>query len=184
MDEHTRQNLADIRSADSTRQNEAYYALMAATETPVAWAYDAWDDLLAMLRDPDNHQRAIGAQLLVNLAQRSDPDERILHDFDALLAVTRDERFVTARHSLQALWKVGTAGEAQRRLVVDGLAARFRDCASEKNSTLVRYDISEALRNLYNATGDATIRERALALIETEDDLKYRKKYARPWRAT
>jgi hypothetical protein len=29
---------------------------------------------------------------------------------------------------------------------------------------------------------DETIREKALALIETEEDLKYRKKYAGEWR--
>jgi len=38
------------------------------------------------------------------------------------------------------------------------------------------------LRNVYDHVKDETIREKALALIETEDDLKYRKKYATVWR--
>ena len=42
---------------------------------------------------------------------------RMLKDFDKLLAVTKDERFVTARHCLQSLWKVGAAGPEQRRTV-------------------------------------------------------------------
>jgi hypothetical protein len=36
---------------------------------------------------------------------------------------------------------------------------------------------------VFDAAKDEKIRERALELIETEDDLKYRKKYAGVWRA-
>jgi hypothetical protein len=31
--------------------------------------------------------------------------------------------------------------------------------------------------------GGAVMREMALELIDSEDDLKYRRKYARPWKA-
>jgi len=55
--------------------------------------------MVESLTHMDNHVRAIAAQVLCNLA-RSDPENRILKDFDALLAVTKDERFVTARHCL------------------------------------------------------------------------------------
>ena len=43
--------------------------------------------------------------MLANLT-KSDPEKRILKDFDALLSVTKDERFVTARHTMQSIWKV------------------------------------------------------------------------------
>jgi hypothetical protein len=59
----------------------------------------------------------------------------------ALLNVTRDERFVTARYRLQSLWKVGVVGEAQRKVMLKGLVAQFQECAAEKNCTPVRYDI-------------------------------------------
>jgi hypothetical protein len=154
---------------------------MAATEIPVVWAYEVWDELLAGLRDKDNHVRAITAQVLSNLA-KSDPEMRMLHDFAALLAVTKDERFVTARHCLQSLWKVGLAGEEQQKVCVDGLEQRFHECSTEKNCTLIRYDIIQDLRSMYDAVNDERIREKALALIETEEDLKYRKKYATLWR--
>ena len=52
----------------------------------------------------DNHNRAIAAQVLCNLA-KSDPQYRMLKDFGALLAVIKDERFVTARHCMQAVKK-------------------------------------------------------------------------------
>jgi hypothetical protein len=106
MDKTIRAHLDNIRSDDGQLQNKAYNELMKITEAPVGWAYEAWDELLDGLKHKDNHVRAISAQLLANLA-KSDPKGRMLKDFEALLAVTKDERFVTARHCLQNIWKVG-----------------------------------------------------------------------------
>lgn len=181
MDKTYRSILDDLYSPDKDRQNQAYNNLLSATEQPVDWAYHAWDELLDALRHKDNHVRAIASQVLINLA-KSDPEGRMLTDFDRLLEVTKDERFVTARHCLQSLWKIGTVGEPQRRLVVDGLTRRYNEAPAEKNGTLIRYDILEGMRRLYDITGDESIRERALALIETEQDEKYRKKYASLWK--
>jgi hypothetical protein len=177
----TRTNLNNLWSSDRELQNQAFTAILKATDKPVDWAYEAWDEVVANLSHKDNHNRAIAAQVLCNLA-KSDHKGRILKDFNALLAVTRDERFVTARHCMQALWKVGAAGKKQQKRLVGGLTVRFAECATETNCTLIRYDISQSLRNLYNATKDEKVREQALELIETEPDLKYRKKYATVWR--
>jgi hypothetical protein len=133
------------------------------------------------LTHKDNHRRAIAAQVLCNLA-KSDPKERMLKDFASLLTVTKDERFVTARHCMQSLWKVGVAGKKQQKMLVNGLAGRFKECITEKNCTLIRYDIIQSLRNMYDVVGDEKVKGRALELIETEDDLKYRKKYAGLWK--
>ena len=140
MDKATQAAFAAVRSGDKDARTAGYYALLEATAQPVDWAYDEWDALLGDLKHKDNHRRSIAAQVLCNLAI-SDPDNRMATDFPALLAVTKDQRFVTARHALQALWRVGLAGGAQRRMVVDGLSARFAEAAGEKNGTLVRYDI-------------------------------------------
>jgi hypothetical protein len=181
MDTTTRTNLDNIRSQDRELQNKAYFYLLEATEKPVDWAYEAWDELVKGLTDKDNHVRAIAAQILANLA-RSDPEKRMLKDFDALLVVTKDERFVTARHCMQSIWRVGIAGKEQQKRLVDGLERRFAECVNEKNCTLIRYDILQGLRNLYDAVKDEGVKEKALELIETENDLKYRKKYASLWR--
>jgi hypothetical protein len=181
MDEITRTNLDNLRSDDKDLQNTAFFVVLAATDNPVDWAYDVWDGMIADLRHKDNHRRAIAAQVLCNLA-KSDPDSRMFKDFEALLAVTKDERFVTARHCLQALWKVGLAGKAQQNLLVDGLERRFNECITEKNCTLIRYDIVKGLRDLYDHVKDEAVKQKALALIETETDVKYRKKYASVWR--
>lgn len=183
MDAQTRTHFEHIFGEDRELQNQAFTSLLAATDQPVDWAYEVWDDLVTALRHKDNHVRAIAAQILANLA-KSDPEMRMVRDFEALLAVTKDERFVTARHCLQSIWKVGAAGPEQQKILVRGLERRFRECTSEKNCTLIRYDITVGLRNLYDAVKDETIKEKSVELIAAEEDLKYRKKYATVWRGT
>jgi hypothetical protein len=181
VDEALSRALADVRSSDRGVQNSAYRAVMEATEVPVAWAYEVWDRVVADLRDTDNHVRAIAAQLLCNLA-KSDPEQRIVRDFPALLEVTRDSRFVTARHCLQSLWKVGAVGGAPLETYRAGLVSRFAECRVEKNWSLIRHDIVRSLRDVYDATGDESVRAVALELIGSEDDVKYRKKYVGVWK--
>ena len=181
MDSVKRTNLDDLWSEDRELQNKAFFYILEATDNPVDWAYAVWDEMVESLSHKDNHRRAIAAQVLCSLA-KSDPENRMLHDFDALLAVTKDERFVTARHCLQAIWKVGAAGKEQQKKLVAGLERRFNECITEKNCTLIRYDIIQGLRNLYDEVKDEKVKQKALELIETEDDLKYRKKYASLWR--
>ncbi len=181
MDSVIRDTLHDVRSADPDVRNLAYAAVMEATDRPVDWAYEAWDGVVADLRHPDNHVRSIAAQLLCNLA-RSDPERRILDALPALLDLTHDARFVTARHCLQALWKVGAAGPEQRAAYRDGMVRRFADCRAEKNWSLIRYDIVQSLHNAHDATGDEGLRATAQELIDSESDVKYRKKYATVWR--
>jgi len=182
MDKTTRTHLDNLHSDDASVRYVAFMYVMGATAKPVPWAYDVWDDLLELLRSGDNHQRAIAAQVLSNLA-KSDPKNRMVKDLDAVMAVTHDERFVTARHALLATWKIAAAGKKHQQLVVERLAKRFRSCTAEKNCTLIRYDIIKVLRDLYDEVADERVKEEALALIATEQDLKYRKKYAGLWKA-
>ncbi len=170
---------ADLWVEDAERRGHAYRTLMAETEQPVPWAAERWDDVVAHLSDPDNHVRSIAAQLLCNLAAHR-PIAR--SDLDALLTVTRDPRFVTARHSLRSLWRIGLAGPEQRRVLLDVVGERYRDSFGEKNGTLVRSDLVETLRLLHDATADEAVRSAATGLIAAEPDEKYRRKYAKFWR--
>ncbi|HZM24160.1 MAG TPA: hypothetical protein VFC02_20610 [Anaerolineales bacterium] len=181
MDKTIRTQIENIRSENGDVQNKAFTYIINLTDKPVDWAYNVWDEMIDGLTHKDNHVRAISAQVLSNLA-KSDPKNRMLKDFDKLLAVTKDERFVTARHCLQSLWKVGVVGKKQQNVYMDGLEQRFKECISEKNCTLIRYDILQSFRNVYDEVKDEKIRAKALELIDTEDDLKYRKKYLTLWR--
>lgn len=181
MNKTIRTHLDNIRSEDGQLQNKAYYALMEATEQPVDWAYEAWDEIVAGFTHTDNHVRAITGQLFSNLA-KSDPKGKIFKDFDKLLNVTKDERFVTARHALQHLWRVGVISKKHQKMYLDGLSKRFAECVTEKNGKLVRYDILVSMRNVYNQVNDEAVREKALALIASETDLKNQKKCATVWK--
>jgi len=181
MDPTIRSKMDAIFTGDGETQFKAYDYLMKASEKPVSWAYDVWDEVVGGLTHKDNHVRAICGQLLGNLG-KSDPKGRMFKDFDKLLNVTKDERFVTARHTMQNIWKVGLAGKKAQGLVVDGLEKRFKECVKEKNGALIRYDILMALRNLFDATTSSEIKEKALELIELEKDAKHKKKYATVWK--
>ena len=181
MNTETQALFADLLGADATARNRAFMDLIKATDVPVDWAYEVWDKLLGLTKSKDNHLRAIATQLLCNLA-KSDPKHRMLKDFDTVMAVTRDSMFVTARHTLQNVWKVAVPGAKQQQIVVDRLAEWFAGCTVHKNCTLIRYDITVGLRNLYDVARDELVKVKALALIETEPDLKYRKKYAGAWK--
>ena len=181
MNDTIEQLFLDSKSADKEVNYHAYQQILILTEEKVDWAYEVWEQLLEDLRHPNNHQRSRAAQYLANLA-KSDPENRILTDFPLLWQVTRDEKFVTARHSLQAIWKVALAGPAQKNIVLSHLTERFNSCEDEKNFTLIRSDILQGLRRLYDETLDQQIKQTALELIERVDDLKYKKKYTAIWK--
>ena len=150
-------------------------------DKPVDWAYEIWDRVVDGLSNKNNHLRAVSAQLLCNLV-KSDPEKRILGDFDRLLQVTRDLKFVTARHALQNIWKVGVAGPEHLALLLSGLRTRYTESFSEKNGTLVRFDILVDLANLYDRLGNEEIKALALTWTDEEPDPKYRKKYLGVWK--
>ena len=170
-----------LASGDRAVQGSSYTFLGSAVAGKVGWADAAWNKLKPLLRHRDNRVRSIAGQILCSLAQ-SASHSLVERGLDELMSVTHDERFVTARHVLLALWKVGVRGPELRHKLLDGLSERFRSSAGEKNCTLVRYDIVCTMRRLYDGTGDEAVRTRAMALIPTEDDVKYRKKYATAWR--
>ncbi|EIM06958.1 hypothetical protein A1A1_08319 [Planococcus antarcticus DSM 14505] len=100
--------------------------------------------MLEDLSHPNNHQCSRAAQYLANLA-KSEPENRILTDFAFLWQVTKDEKYVTARHSFQSIWKVALAGPDHKSIVLSHLIERFNCCEDEKNFTLIRSDILQGM---------------------------------------
>lgn len=180
MDREIKEALIKSKAKDKQESYEAYLYILRATEKQVDWAYEVWDDLLEGLTDKDNHQRSRAAQYLANLA-KSDPENRMLTDLPRLWEVTKDEKFVTARHSLQSFWKVGLGGAEQRDKVMDYMVYRFKT-TNEKNYTLIRFDILQNIKNLYDQLNDEDIKQTAMDLIETVEGDKYKKKYKSVWR--
>ncbi|WP_047985461.1 hypothetical protein [Ornithinibacillus californiensis] len=181
MDTAIQSHFDHLHAEDKEKQYEAFHAIMKAMDQPVDWAYDVWDELVANLTHKSNHERSRAAQFLCGLA-KSDPEKRMLADFNAVWKVTYDEKFVTARHTIQSIWKIGLAGEEQKALLLEHLVDRFKNGTSEKNYTLIRNDILQGLRNLYDEIKDEQIKEIALSLIEEVEDEKYKKKYEKIWK--
>src|SRR4051812_13085506 len=117
MDNITQTYFENLQAEDKDKQYEAFNYIIAATKEKVDWAYEVWDKLKKDLTDPNNHQRSRAAQFLCGLA-KSDPEKRMLKDFLAVWEVTYDKKFVTARHTLQSIWKIGLAGTEQKQLVL------------------------------------------------------------------
>lgn len=84
---------------------------------------------------------------------------------------------------MQAVSKVGAAGEKRQALLLAGLEGRFNECITEENWSLVQYDIVQGLRNLHDVVEAEKVKAKALELIEGEEDPKYRKEYASLWKA-
>ncbi|MGP4081052.1 hypothetical protein ACTWQL_14165 [Pseudalkalibacillus sp. R45] len=181
MENHIQTQFENLQSKDKQVQYDAYQEILEATKEEVDWAYEVWNELKEDLTHPDNHQRSRAAQFLANLA-KSDPEKRMLDDFPALWTVTKDEKFVTARHSLQSIWRVGLAGSEQKEMVIHHLVHRFHSCLDEKNYTLIHSDILQNLKHLYEELGDEEIKQTAMTLIETVEDEKYKKKYRKIWK--
>ncbi|SIS39564.1 hypothetical protein [Salimicrobium flavidum] len=181
MDERTKQLFEQLEKGSKQEQMDAFESLLEEMEKKVPWAYEVWDELVAHLYDEDAHRRSRAAQFLSYLA-KSDPEDRILRDFDKVWRVTKDEKFVTARHALQAIWRVGIGGEKQKNLVTGHMIERFYTCEEEKNYTLLREDILKGLRSLYEHEEDPYIEEQAKGLIDSVDDEKYAKKYRKIWK--
>ncbi|RKL65386.1 hypothetical protein CR203_20780 [Salipaludibacillus neizhouensis] len=181
MDSTMKKEFERSKSKDKVERYEAYHNILKATEQEVDWAYEIWEQLLEDLTHKDNHQRSRAAQYLANLAI-SDPEKRMIKDFPRLWEVTKDEKFVTARHCLQSIWKVGLAGTAQKEMVMEYMVDRFENGTDEKNYTLIRSDILQNMRYLYDTLEDEDIKVKAMQVIETVDESKYKKKYASIWK--
>jgi hypothetical protein len=149
MEAGIKQHFEHIKSNDKEKQGASFHYLMDLTEEPVDWLYEIYDGLLSLLKNGDNRGRAIAAQLLCNLA-KSDREGRLTNDFEQLIEVTKDEKFVTARHSLLSLWKIGILNKTMQAKVMEGLSRRFKECITEKNCTLIRYDIAGVFKKMYD----------------------------------
>jgi hypothetical protein len=181
MDEEIRMLFELLEGEDKEARYKAFVLLLEAMEEKVDWAYEIWDSWLEKLTSPDAHQRAIAGQFLCYLSI-SDPEKRLLSDFDKVWAVTYDEKFVTVRHTIQASWRVGLAGEEMRHVLFEKYGKRFEEAANEKNGTLIRSDITKNLKQLYDVIKDVEIKQFSLSLIDLEEDSRYRQKYEKVWR--
>jgi len=170
-----------LTTQDANARYESFQHLIKASNEKTDWAYEVWDELIANTQAPNNHLRTLAVQLLSNLA-KSDVEQRLLTAIDKLVAVTRDEKFVTARQSLLSLWKVGIAYKPLQQIVTDKLEARYNECETEKNYTLIRFDIITVIKRIFDHVQDEGLKKQSFAMINREANEKYKIKYAAVWK--
>jgi uncharacterized protein HemY len=181
MNTEVRALLQARKSEDSKTSYAALIRLFAMSEKPVPWAYEVWDELVDQLKNGDNHERAFAAQLLSRLAM-SDPEARILKLIPAFEVVMRDERFVTARHTVQSIWRAGVQSPKHTAKISSALAKRYSDCITHKNASLIRSDIIETFAKLAAAVGGEKVEQTVNRLLASEADQKAHKKQLAVWR--
>ena len=169
-----------IEGPDDAVRGDAYLQVMDRADDP-AEVYALWPRFEALLVHAGNHLRSIGGQLYAHFACQ-DPEGRVWDLWDRWKAVAEDKMFVTARHTLQASPRFARAGEEHRRRLIEYYQQRFRSCAAEKNTTLIRYDLQVCLRAVYDQNSDPDLAALARTLIAEEPDLKYQAKYRTAWR--
>jgi hypothetical protein len=169
-----------ILGPDDQARVEAYLEVLARTDSP-ADIYPQWTRFEGMLVHPNNHIRSIGGQLYSHFAS-SDPEGRVWALWEQWKRVAADKMFVTARHTIQASPRFARAGAEHRSRLIAYYQERFRSCAAEKNTTLIRYDIQVCLREVYDQKPDPALAALARALILEEPDPKYQTKYRTAWK--
>jgi len=176
-----REAIERLASGDRASHGEDYQVLMKSVEQSKGWADRAWQQIRPLLEHSDNRVRSIAGQALCGLAANASR-KLVAQDTAAVIAVTRDERFVTARHVLLATWKLGLVDAKNRMRLLALLSERFEGSFKEKSGALVRTDIVAILRRLSDATGDAAVRSGAELLITTDRAPGRRQKLEQAWR--
>ena len=174
MEENIRQMVADLSEKDDNIRYEAFRRLMSITEEPVPWIYEVWDELAAKFDSDNSYQRSIAMNLFCNLS-RCDSEKRIHSILPRLLALTEDEKFITRRQTMQALWKVAWFQPETYEAVVAKYVERFSSCVNEEHPNLLQRDIIQALLTLSDLRNDYELAAKVDSLIQSEPDAKARK---------
>lgn len=169
-----------IEGDDDGARVDAYLVVLGRTDTP-ADVYAQWDRLAGLLVHKNNHIRSIGGQLFSHFAA-SDHEGRVWALWEQWTKVASDKMFVTARHTVQASPRFALGGPRHRDHLIAYYEQRFRSCADEKNTTLIRYDLQVCLRAVYDQRPDPTLVTRGQTLIAEEPDPKYQTKYKTAWK--
>jgi hypothetical protein len=176
MEADLMESFNNLGSTDDKIRFDALQHILKITEGKVNWVYEVWDDLVNRLDDENSYQRSISIMVLCNLA-KSDTQDRLASSLDRLLAHTRDDKFITSRQCIQNIWKVALLGDQTRERVISHLETRFEECSLEKHYNLIRQDILQSMRLLYDSEKDAGLLLKAKDLVLKEKEEKYRKKY-------
>jgi hypothetical protein len=166
----------DLESKDDKIRYPAFKKLQEVTEKKVTWIYDKWFTLTEKLESDNSHQRTIGLTLLANLS-KSDEELWIAKIIDKYLEHFDDEKFITARLCIQAVWKIALVNDRLRRKIINSLEQSYwRNIHLKTHGNLIRQDIVASLDQIFQNTKDKEVINLVLRIAAEETDDKIIKK--------
>ena len=176
MNTDFKESIDNLESKNDTIRLNALESILNISEEQVDWVYEVWDHLVGKLDDENSYQRTGAIRVLCNLV-KSDSENRILSCLDRLLDHTRDDKFITSRICIQNIWKIAATNRQAGEIIIGHLEKQFEDCAQGKHYNLVRQDILQSMRQLFDHEKDDRILIIAREMVKQEKEEKYRKKY-------
>lgn len=164
--------LNELSLKDNTTRKQAFDELLKLTESKVDWADEAFNVLAPKLESPNSFQRSIAMMLLSNLA-KSGIENRMADILPAYLARLDDEKFITARQSIQACYKAAICCYSKRDEIINRLFSLYnssRHIATHAN--LIQKDIVTSLYTIYKECPDSVDAEKLKTCIAQTDDKK------------
>ena len=150
MNEEILELLRDLDSVDGNMRKPAFDRLIAITDEPVDWLEDVFEALKTKLYSKNAFQRSIGVMLLSNMA-KSDKSDRLALCADRCFELLSDEKFMTARLTAQAVWKIAIARPSLRAKTVDALMHALGNSNASPHPNLIRQDIVLSLVRIHSS---------------------------------
>lgn len=165
----------NLASNDDKLRYAAFKEILELTEKKVKWIYDKFYLLTEKLSSENSYQRSIGFMVLANLC-KSDDENRIQPLLPVLLKQLNDEKFITSRQSIQAVWKFALNNEAMKSFVLKSLGNEFYDNRHlSTHGNLIKQDIIGSIKLIADNANDVKILSLISDLITEENDPKLQK---------
>jgi bacterioferritin-associated ferredoxin len=164
--------IEDLSSKHDGIRKTALDELMAITENRVEWVYEYLDIFKSKLQSENSYQRNIGAMLLANLA-KSDTQGRLTDVMEAIIRQMDDEKFITARITLQHAWKFAEACGPCARAIAAGLVETLKNNRHLKtHGNLIRLDAITSINRILKLCPDAVNEQAVREIIRETCDAK------------
>jgi hypothetical protein len=109
--------------------------------------YRHWNKLQEKLDSDNSYQRSLGIMLLAENV-RWDTEGKFAGVIGKYFACCNDEKFITARQTIQALMEVSRATDKYNKAITDGLAGLDFSKYKENQQSLLKRDVAAAQKQL------------------------------------
>jgi hypothetical protein len=136
----------ELSEKDDKLRYNAFLLLQAhSTLAPLVYAY--WDVLAQKLESDNSYQRSLGVMLLAENI-RWDREGKFGASLSEFLACCSDEKFITARQTLQALTKIVGTTKAYNKTIANHISSLDISKYKENQQSLLKKDIAALQKKL------------------------------------